>query len=57
MLLHTQVASVSHFHEKIEFDEKKVSNFHFLNKFLKGYFKALPGELIFDAKNFFFIEF
>ena len=40
MLLHTQVTSVCHLDQKIHFDEKKVSNFHSLTKFLKGYFKA-----------------
>ena len=40
MLLHTQVTSVCHLDQKIHFDEKKVSNFHSLTKFLKDYFKA-----------------
>ena len=55
--MHTQIVSISHLDQKIHFDEKKVSNFHYLTKFLKGYFKTRFEELIFYVWKLFFSEF
>ena len=55
--MHTQIVSISDLDQKIHFDEKKVSNFHFLTKFLKGYFKTRFEKLILYVWKLFFSEF